>query len=87
MSQDKIRSLEIESFRRRLSGLAESGAVDDAVFADVIYTALSKFGIDEGMFRDSFGLSKGAVDRWTQSRNLPQPSVRPKIILWIKENL
>jgi hypothetical protein len=87
MSLDKVRSFEIESFRKRLSGLAESGAIDDALFADVIYTAMSKFGIDEELFRDSFGLSKGTVDHWTQSRNLPQPSVRPKIILWIKENL
>jgi hypothetical protein len=87
MSQDKIRSFETEAFKKRLSGLAESGAIDDAVFADVIYTAMSKFGIDEEMFRDSFGLSKGAVDRWTQSQNLPQPAIRPKIFTWIKENV
>lgn len=83
----KIRSLYVESFKKRLSELADSGAIDDAVFADVIYTAISKFGIDEEMFRESFGLSKGAVDRWTQRQNLPQPPVRAKIIAWIKENL
>lgn len=87
MSLDNIKSFECESFRKRLSELAESGAIEDAVFADVIYTAMSKFGIDEEMFRDSFGLSKSAVERWTQKQNLPQPSVRPKIIAWIKENL
>jgi hypothetical protein len=87
MSADKIKSFETEAFKKRLSGLVESGAIDDAVFADVIYTAMSKFGVDEGMFRDSFGLSRGAVDRWTQAQNLPQPAVRPKIIAWIKESL
>jgi len=87
MSADNISSFEIESFRKRLSELAQSGAIDDALFADVIYTAMSNFGIDETMFRDSFGLSKGAVDRWMQAQNLPQPAVRPKIIIWIKENL
>jgi hypothetical protein len=78
---------EIETFKQRLSGLAQSGAVDDAAFADVVYTAMSQYGLDETRFRDAFGLSLGAVDRWTQRQNLPQPAVRPKIIIWIKENL
>jgi len=78
---------EIDAFKQRLSGLAQSGPVDDAAFADIIYTAISRYGLDETRFRDAFGLSGGAVDRWTQCQNLPQPAVRPKIIIWIKENL
>ena len=87
MPQCNITSFEAESFKKQLSKLLEAQTIDDAVFADVIYTAMSKFAIDEGVFRDAFGLSQGAVDRWTQRQNLPQPLVRPKIIQWIKERL
>jgi hypothetical protein len=87
MSQGNIKSFEIETFKAKLSKLAEAKTVDDAVFADVIYTAVSKFGLEEEKFRDTFGLTKGAVDRWSQLQNLPQPNIRPKIMGWIKENL
>ena len=87
MSQGSIRSFEMESFKARLSRLAEAKTVEDAVFADVVYTAISKFGMTEEKFRDAFGLTKGAVDRWSQLQNLPQPNIRPKIMGWIKENL
>jgi hypothetical protein len=87
MSPNNIKSFEIESFKVKLSKLAEAKTVEDAVFADVIYTAISKFGIEEEKFRDTFGLTKGAVERWSQLQNLPQPSVRPKIMGWIKETL
>lgn len=82
-----IKSFETEAFKIRLSKLAEAKTVEDAVFADVVYTAMSKFGIEEDAFRDTFGLTKGAVERWSQLKNLPQPMVRPKILLWIRENL
>ena len=87
MSQDNISSFETESFKARLSKLAEAGTVEDAVFADMIYTAISKFAITEEDFRDAFGLTKGAVDRWSQRQNLPQPAIRPKIMAWIKARL
>ena len=87
MSQDNIKSFERESFKVLLSKLEEGKTVADAVFADAIYTAMSKFGMEEEKFRDAFGLSKGAVDRWSQLQNLPQPHIRPKIICWIRENL
>jgi hypothetical protein len=87
MSQGNIKSFEIESFKARLLKLAESKTVEDAVFADIIYTAVSKFGIEEERFRDAFGLTKGAVERWSQLQNLPQPNIRPKIMGWIRENL
>ena len=72
-----------ETFRRKLEKLAEEKTVEDAVFADIVYTATSRFGIDEQAFRDAFGLTRGAVERWSQLRNLPQPFVRPKILAWI----
>ncbi|MCE9508643.1 MAG: hypothetical protein K8R48_10100 [Alphaproteobacteria bacterium] len=87
MSQDNIKSFERESFKAKLSKLAEGKTVDDAVFADVVYTAVSKFGLEEEKFRDAFGLTKGAVERWSQLKNMPQPQIRPKIMGWIRENL
>lgn len=75
------------AFQEKLSKLAETKAIDDSVFADMVYTAMSEFGLDDQTFRDAFGLSGGAVERWTQRQNLPQPIVRPKIILWIRDNL
>jgi len=82
-----VKSFETESFKAKLSKLAETKTIEDAVFADVIYTALSKFRIEEEEFRDTFGLTKGAVERWTQRQNLPQPNVRCKIIAWIRSKL
>lgn len=76
-----------EDFKKALTKLAESANIDDAAFADAVYTALSAFGLDESQFRDAFGLSAGAIDRWTQRQNLPQPLVRPKIILWMRDNV
>lgn len=87
MPANNVKSFEVESFKAKLSKLAEARTVDDSVFADVIYTALSKFGIDEEEFRDTFGLTKGAVERWTQQKNMPQPNIRPKVIAWIKSQL
>lgn len=83
MSQANIENFEAAAFRARLKKIVAAKAASDAEFADIVYIALSKFGIDETAFRDAFGLSKDAVDRWTQLKNLPQPFVRPKIIEWI----
>ncbi len=87
MPGNNIKSFEIETFKKKLTKLAESQAIADAIFADVVYTAMSQCGLDEDMFRNEFGLTKGAVNRWTQEQNLPQPMVRPKILLWIEEQL
>ena len=87
MQPDNVKSFETEAFKVRLSKLIEAKAIDDAAFADVVYVAMSKFGVAEEDFRDTFGLTKGAVDRWSQRQNMPQPTVRPKILLWIKEKL
>lgn len=87
MSQDNIKSFAREAFKTSLSKLAAAKAIEDAIFADVIYTAVSQFGVHEDTFRDTFGLTKGAVDRWTQQQNLPQPQIRSKILLWLKEQI
>lgn len=87
MSQNNVKSFETESFKAQLSKLSTEKTVEDAVFADIIYTALSKFAIEEETFRDAFGLTKGAVERWSQRQNLPQPNIRPKILGWIKTQL
>lgn len=84
---NNIISLERESFRKRLANLAGNTTVDDDVFADIIYETITKFGISQDDFRDTFGLSKSAVERWMLRQNLPQSNIRPKIILWIKETL
>lgn len=87
MSQDNVKSFEHEAFKKKLSKLATQPDVSDADFADAIYTAMSRFGVDEDAFRDTFGLSKGAVERWTMRKNMPQPSVRPKIMNWILQKM
>ncbi len=87
MSDSNVKSFEKEAFKKQLRPLAAAQQVSDADFADAIYTALSKFGIDEQQFRDAFALSKGAVDRWCTQKNMPQSFVRPKIIGWIIERL
>lgn len=87
MSTSKIQSFETAAFKARLSKLTEARTVGDADFADVVYTSVSHFGIDEEKFRDAFGLSKGAVERWTQQKNMPQPPVRLKILGWIRSSL
>jgi hypothetical protein len=87
MSQENVKSFELEAFRMKLSKLAAQPEVTDGDFADAIYAAQSRFAIDEAQFRDAFGLSKGAVERWTMRKNLPQPGIRPKILGWILQKI
>lgn len=87
MSSGNVKSLEKEAFLRKLATLAAAPAISDSDFADSVYTALTRFGLDEDAFRSGFGLSKGAVDRWTTLKNLPQPTVRPLVLNWIAAQL
>lgn len=87
MSQENVKSFELEAYKKRLSGFAAQPEVSDGDFADAVYTGISRFGVDETAFRDTFGLSRGAVERWTMQKNLPQPGVRPKILGWILQKL
>jgi len=83
MSESNVESFERLAFRKKLTVYAAAQQVDDGDFADAIYTAVTGFGIDETQFRDMFGLTKGAVERWMTQKNLPQPLIRPKICGWI----
>jgi len=87
MSPANVTSLPKEAFRKKLKTLAAAQAVPDDAFADAVYTAQSQFGIEESSFRATFGLTQGAVERWTMCKNLPQPSVRPAILEWISGQL
>ncbi len=82
-----VRSLRAEAFKKRLEKLAAQSAISDADFADTVYDAMAEFGISEDDFRDTFGMTKGAVERWITLKNLPQPVVRGKILSWIKDQL
>jgi hypothetical protein len=87
MSQENVKSFELAAFKKKLAALASLPEVSDAAFADAVYTAQATFAIDETKFRDAFGLTKGAVERWTMCKNLPQPNIRPKILGWILQTL
>ena len=88
MSGDSnVRSLEKEAFKRRLAALASAKAISDADFADCIYISMTKFGLAEDTFRDAFGLTKGAVERWILLKNLPQSTVRAKILEWMGKEM
>lgn len=83
MTGNNIKSLQAEAFRKTLERLAAQPEIGEAEFAGIVYEAISAHGISEEKFRDTFGLTASAVERWTQRKNLPQPFVRPKIASWI----
>jgi hypothetical protein len=87
MSQDNVKSFEREAFKRKLATLAAQKEIADPDFADAVYTAMTRFGVDETQVRDEFGLTKGAVDRWTMRQNMPQPMIRGKILGWILQKI
>lgn len=87
MVKSNIRSYEAAAFKAKLGENATAGSVGDQTFSDAIYTAVSQFGLDEAVFRDSFGLSKGTVEHWMQGQSLPQPQIRPKIFLWLQSQM
>ncbi len=84
---DNIVKLREESLKRFRERLAIATSISDAEFADVIYQATTTWGISETEFRDAFGLTGGAVGRWTTMKNLPQTNIRPAIFKWISDNL
>lgn len=87
MSQDNVKSFEREAFKKKLAVFAAQKDVSDADFSDAVYTAISRYGIEDSAFRDTFALSKGATERWTMGKNLPQPGIRPKILGWILQKM
>jgi len=57
------------------------------LFSDLLYRAISEWQIPEQELRDTFGLSHGAVEKWTTGKNLPQPNIRPYVLKWIYQFL
>ncbi len=86
MTDGNVKSFEKEAFKKKLLALAAAKTVDNEDFAEAVYQALT-LGVSEDDFRDTFGLTKGAVERWTMGKNLPQPVVRTKILQWIVSNI
>lgn len=85
--KDNVVSMKTAALKQaseRLKPLCEAEEVEDAAFADVIYSALSDWGITEIEFRDAFGLTEGAVHRWSTMNNLPQPDIRPIVLQWVR---
>lgn len=87
MPEKNVTSFAGAAFRARIEKAIAAQQVPDAEFADIVYTALSAHGVPEARFREVFGVTKDAVMRWAQLRNLPQPSARPAVLRWIIENL
>lgn len=87
MPDGNVKSFEKEAFRKRLTTLAAAASISDADFADVIYVSVTHYGVAEDDFRDTFGMTRGAIERWMTMRNLPQPMVRAKIIRWVEEHI
>ena len=86
-SPDNVVKFKEESLKRFRERLSATDPIADAEFADVIYQATTSWGISDTKFRDAFGLTCGAVGRWTTMKNLPQPNVRSIIFKWIGETL
>lgn len=77
----------LESGIEEIKNLSLTRQMEEEVFADIVYSALTRWHIAEDDFRDAFGLTEGAVHRWTQRQNLPQLKVRPLVIKWIREEM
>ncbi|MEZ0262069.1 MAG: hypothetical protein ACAH80_13760 [Alphaproteobacteria bacterium] len=74
-------------FKAKLGLLEHGGHVADDTFAKAVTRARADFGVEESAFRDAFGLSSGAVARWSNGKNLPHPMVRPKILAWLRHQI
>lgn len=81
-----ITDLQEERLKQLADRLKETSGwsdIPDHVFADIIYSTVSFGHVSEEQFRDEFGLTANAVQRWMTGKNLPQPDVRPVILRWI----
>jgi hypothetical protein len=74
-------------FKAKLGLLERRGNIGDDAFSSAISRASRDFGVEESAFRDAFGLSCGAVERWCNGKNLPHPLARPKIAAWLKAQI
>jgi len=74
-------------FKAKLGLLAHRENIADETFSKAVTRASTDFGVEETAFRDAFGLTSGAVARWSNGKNLPHPMVRPKIMAWLRHQL
>jgi hypothetical protein len=74
-------------FKAKLGILERRSDIADETFSRAVTRASEDFGVGETAFRDAFGLSSGAVERWSNGKNLPHPLVRPKIMGWLRQQI
>ena len=87
MSRINFSDLKRKEFCEFLSLLSKSETIADADFAELIYIALTKHGLNTVGIKNELGLSNGTIERWMQSQNLPQGIARGKILSIIKKTL
>lgn len=81
----KVTDLQAERLKhleKKIGALLRQSAISDSDFAQAVYDIVSCGAVSEQQLRDEFGLTGGAVTRWTTGKNLPQPDIRPIILRW-----
>ena len=73
----------LKHLEKKLNTLLGQPDISDGDFAQAVYDIVSSGAVSEQQLRDEFGLTGGAVTRWTTGKNLPQPDIRPIILRWV----
>lgn len=73
----------LKQLEKKLNTLLRQPDISDGDFAQAVYDIVSSGAVSEQQLRDEFGLTGGAVSRWTTGKNLPQPDIRPIILRWV----
>ena len=73
----------LKQLEKKLNALLRQPKISDGDFAQAVYDIVSCGAVSEQQLRDEFGLTGGAVSRWTTGKNLPQPDIRPIILRWV----
>jgi len=73
----------LKHLEKKLNGFLNQSDIADGDFAQAVYDIVSSGAVSEQQLRDEFGLTGGAVTRWTTGKNLPQPDIRPIILRWV----
>ncbi|TNE28081.1 MAG: hypothetical protein EP349_08330 [Alphaproteobacteria bacterium] len=72
----------LKQLEKKLNTLLRQSDISDSDFAQAVYDIVSSGAVSEQQLRNEFGLTGGAVTRWTTGKNLPQPDIRPIILRW-----
>ena len=73
----------LKQLEKKLNALLRQPEISDGDFAQAVYDIVSCGAVSEQQLRDEFGLTGGAVSRWTTGKNLPQSDIRPIILRWV----